>query len=140
MLSRRPESSLLLWVRLTIVGIIVLFAAATSAQQAAYTPEPGSAERKAIFDAMRKLGDNPTRVFVVRYLKVQDGWAWVTGDPQSPDNSSHFETESALLRNAGSGWKVLDQPCGEGDCDFKKELARIRAAHPSAPVAIFPPS
>jgi hypothetical protein len=138
MLSKRPDGSLRRWMRLTIVGFIVLFSAAASAQPAAYTPEPGSAERKAIFDAMRKLGDNPTRVFVVRYLKVQDGWAWVTGDPQSPDNTSHFETESALLRNAGGGWKVLDQPCGEGDCDFKKELARIRAAHPSAPEGIFP--
>src|SRR5271166_4733497 len=107
-------------------------------QQAPYTPEAGSQERKAIFDAMRALGDIHDRVFVVRYLKVQNGWAWMMGDPQSPDGKSHYESESALLRNDGTGWKVLDQPCTEADCDDKKEMARIRAAYPKAPAGIFP--
>jgi hypothetical protein len=119
--------------------LLFFYAAPLCAQPAPYTPVPGSTERNAIFDALRTLGDNHTRVFVVRYLKVQNGWAWVTGDPQSPDGKSHFETESALLRNDGTGWKVLDQPCSEGDCDPAKEIARIRAAYPDAPARIFPP-
>jgi len=108
------------------------------AQAGAHTPPVGSPERKAIFDAMRALGDNHTRVFVVQSLKVEDGWAWVSAVPQSPDGSQHFEAESALLDNIGGRWRVLDQPCGEGDCDEQKEVARIRAAYPQAPADIFP--
>jgi hypothetical protein len=108
------------------------------AQQAPYTPKAGSQERKAIFDAMRVLGDDHDRVFAVRYLKVQNGWAWMLVDPQSPDGKSHYESESALLRKDHARWKVLDQPCGEADCDDKKEMARIKAAFPQAPAGIFP--
>jgi hypothetical protein len=129
-------------VRILFAGLVwaavVLSPGPSSAQQAPYTPPAGSQERKAIFDAMRGLGDNHERVFVVRYLKVQNGWAWMMGDPQSPDGKSHYESESALLRNDGAGWKVLDQPCTEADCDNKKEMARIRAAYPKAPTGIFP--
>jgi hypothetical protein len=127
---------------IVIAGIVwasvVLSAGPSYAQEAPYTPPAGSQERKAILDAMRVLGDNHDRVFVVRYLKVQNGWAWLTADPQSPDGKNHYESESALLRKDGTGWKVLDQPCTEADCDNKKEMARIRAAYPKAPAGIFP--
>ena len=38
-----------------------------------YTPPVGSSERRAIFDATRKIGDIHDRVWVVRFLKVEDG-------------------------------------------------------------------
>jgi hypothetical protein len=117
---------------------VVLSAGPSYAQQAPYTPPAGSEERKAVLNAMRALGDIHDRVFVLRYLKMQNGWAWFMGDPQSPDGKNHYESESALLRNEGAGWKVLDQPCTEADCDSKKEMARIRAAYPKAPAGIFP--
>jgi hypothetical protein len=117
---------------------VVVSAGPSYAEQAPYTPLAGSAERKAIFNAMRAQGDIHDRVFVLRYLKVQNGWAWLVGDPQSPGGKNHFESESALLRNDGTGWKVLDQPCTEADCDDKKEMARIKAASPKAPAGIFP--
>jgi hypothetical protein len=116
---------------------VVLSAGPSYAEQAPYTPLAGSEERKAILNAMRAQGDIHDRVFVLRYLKVQNGWPWSIGDPQSPDGKNHYESESALLPNDGAGWKVLDQPCGEADCDGKKEMARIRAAYPKAPVGIF---
>jgi hypothetical protein len=105
----------------------------------AYTPATGSPERVAIYDALRAVGDNHARVFVVVSLKVENGWAWTLVKPQSRDGSQHFEPESALLHQAGGRWQVVDQPCGEGDCDPDKELARIRAAHPQAPADIFVP-
>jgi hypothetical protein len=108
------------------------------AEQASYTPKPGTPERKAIADAMRGKGDDRDRVFVMRYLMVQDGWAWMVADPQSTDGKNHYEPESALLHKERKGWKVLDQPCGEADCDADKELARIRKAFPAAPPRIFP--
>ena len=88
---------------------------------------------------MRALGDIHDRVFVARYLKVFGDWAWVTADPQSRDNTQHYETESALLQRTGLKWRVVDQPCAEEGCDQKKELARIRKRFPDAPAAIFPP-
>lgn len=121
-----------------VLASVVLSAGPSYAQESPYTPVAGNQERKAIFDAMRARGDNHDRVFVVRYLKVQNGWAWMTADPQSPDGKSHYESESALLRNDGTGWKVLDQPYTEADCDDKKEMARIRTAYPKASAGIFP--
>jgi len=130
------------WFRLGVAGAAILAAQAcapSNAQPAApHTPAAGSVERRDIFAAMRRMGDDHTRVFVVRYLEVEDGWGWVISDPQSPDGRNHFETESALLHLEGGVWRVVDRPCSEGDCDPTKEMARIRAAHPAAPAAVFP--
>ncbi len=117
---------------------LVLSATSSRAQQAPYTPPSGSPERQAIFDAMRARGDIRNRIYVVRYLMVQNGWAWTVGYPRSSDGKSRSERESALLRKVGSGWKVLDQPCAEAECDDIKEMARIRATYPQAPAGIFP--
>jgi hypothetical protein len=87
---------------------------------------------------MRAKGRDQDRVFVMRYLMVQNGWAWMVVDPQSRDGKNHYEGESALLRNDGKSWRVIDQPCGEGDCDADKEIARIKKAFPAAPPRIFP--
>lgn len=108
------------------------------AKSGVHTPAKGSAERKAIMDAMRAKGGDPDRVFIVRRLKISGNWAWLDCDPQSRDGSNHYEPESALLRNSGGKWKVVDQPCGEGDCDFDSEVSRIRDENPQAPDAIFP--
>jgi len=108
------------------------------AESAPYTPQPGSPERKAIMDAMRAKGDDTNRVFVVRNLKVMGGYAWTDVQPRSTKTNDRFENESALLEYTASGWKVVDQPCGEEDCKADAELRRIRKAHPNAPTAIFP--
>jgi len=104
-----------------------------------YTPKPGGAVREAIFDAMRDADHDHDRVYVERYLKAQDGWAWLVADPQSRDGKNRYETESALIRLETIGkWTVVARPCAEADCDPKKEMARIRAENPHAPAAIFP--
>jgi hypothetical protein len=134
------RSRLVVWAARLAGALLALSVTLQSvvAQTGVHIPPAGSAERKAIFDAMRTLGDNHDRIFVVRHLKVADGWAWVIADPQSPDGKQRYETESALLHATGAGWRVVDQPCSEDGCDDKKELARIRAKFPAAPAAIFP--
>ena len=107
--------------------------------QGAYTPPPGSPERKAIMDAYRAewMGGDQSRpvVFVVNYLKVRRGWAYTTVTPQSPDGSQNYETESGLLRKRNGQWKVLDRVAGNGDqSDFKT----MRTKYPAAPSGIFP--
>ena len=131
MLTRRTFFALL--------AASVSAAAAPSAFAAkVYTPPKGSTERKAIMNALRAKGDDQDRIFVVRYLKVSQGWAWATVDPQSSDGQNHYETESALLRKTGKTWKVIDQPCSEADCDGDEEIARIQDENPDAPEEIFP--
>ena len=118
----------------TALGVLAI----GTAYAGAYTPPAGSPERKAIYEALRQTGDDHTRVFVVQSLKVDNGWAWTSVDPESADGKQHFEPESALLQKVGARWQVVDQPCGEGDCDAATEVARIRNAHPAAPADIFP--
>lgn len=107
--------------------------------QGAYTPQPGSPGRKAIMDAYRAewMGNDQSRpvVFVVNYLKVHRGWAYVTVTPQSPDGSQNYETESGLLRKRNGRWTVLERVTGNGDHnDFKT----MRTKYPAAPSGIFP--
>ena len=127
------EAPLLSWSRLFAI------VPAHAQEKALAEPPIGSAERKAILDALRGTGEIPDRIFVVRSMRVQNGWAWVVVDPESWDRSSHYETESALLREHARNWKVIDRPCEEERCDPSRAVTRIRAAHPDAPAAIFPP-
>lgn len=105
--------------------------------QGAYTPSAGSAERKAIMDALRaemKRNDSRELIFVVQYLRVHKGWAWVTVNPQSPGGDQRYESESALLRKKGKSWKVLERSAGGDAAYFKK----LKSKYKSVPFDIFP--
>ena len=76
-------------------------------------------------------------VFVVRHLKVKDGWAWVHALPQSPDGVSHYEDVSALLRKSGAAWGLVELPCAEegndqclGSPDY---FLRVKKRFPNLP-------
>ena len=77
---------------------------------------PGSPIRRAILDALRqkmKSLSGLNMVFIVRSLKVKDGWAWVHTLPQSPDGKNHYEDVSALLHLKGGSWEVTELACTE---------------------------
>jgi len=113
----------------------------------AYTPARGSAERKAIMDAMRahrRRFDPRPVTFVVSNLRVQRGWAWLAVQPQSPDGRSRYEGEEALLRRRNGRWAVAEVMPAVGeregtpleeDCAWFQDLRR---RFPSLPVAILP--
>jgi len=113
----------------------------------AYTPARGSAERKAILDAMRahrRRFDAQPVIFVVGHLRVQRGWAWLSVAPQSPDGRSKYEDESALLRRRAGRWEVVEtMPAAgeregtplEDDCAW---FQRLRRRLTSVPVAVLP--
>ncbi|NTV80512.1 MAG: hypothetical protein HGA24_03715 [Candidatus Aminicenantes bacterium] len=119
---------------------------AAESQEAAFTPPKGSAERKLILDALRsKLRQGDVEiVFVVRHLKVKDGWAWVHILPQSPDGASRFEDVSALLKKDGAGWKVVELPSAEvGDAeglDSPDYFLNLKKRFPNLPPEILPES
>jgi len=114
----------------------------------AHTPARGSAERKAIMDALRahrQRSDARPVIFVVNHLRVQRGWAWTTVAPQSPDGSSRYEEESALLRLRAGRWQVVETmpafgeregTADEEDCAWFQHLRRRL---PAVPAAILPP-
>jgi hypothetical protein len=129
----------------TCLAVIAAFAATTiTAPAAAQTgpvnataaPSPGSAQRRAILDALRpaverRLG--PGVEFVVGQMRVRSGWAFVMADPQRrggrPIDGRHyfgadFEnmdglTVTAILR-FNRGWTLVDHAIGATDawyCD-----------------------
>ena len=121
-----------------VLAPLVVFILAACSPSGPTTPPEGSAEREAIFAAMRQGREIQDQVFVTTHFKVQDNWAWVTADPQSKDGANRYEPESWLLQKTAEGWRVLAQPCQEADCVWKDEVAKIRAQFPQAPEAIFP--
>src|SRR5262245_4391306 len=106
--------------------VLLLATIPVLAQTTVETPQPGSAMRKAILDALREpveddLGQ-PVK-FKVDVLRVQNGWAFVRGVPQRPDggaidySTTGFKEEwaqgafddgyCALLWKDGKVWRVI---------------------------------
>lgn len=108
---------------LTFIAFLLALASmagAADSKNPSITPLPGSPERALIMDALRAHVlelHKVDAVFVVRHLKVKDGWAWAHTLPQSRDRKSHYEDVSALLRKHGPSWKVAELACTEEDND-----------------------
>ena len=112
------------------------------------TPIKGSADRKAILDVLRGMAKKMSGldvVFVVTYLKVGNGWAWVDAEPQSVDGSQHYETMSGLLHREKGRWVFVEGPPEAVACDEDPDCADpvryfqlLAKKHPGAPVGIFP--
>jgi hypothetical protein len=127
----------------TKVAALVLFAhmAAIGVLQsrgAAYVPKPGSAERKAIMDALRPPVERELHravIFKVDHLKLQNGWAFIRGVPKQPDgrpiNYKDTKYEAArregmfddwicaLLRRKGTKWTVVEFVIGATDVPYE---------------------
>ena len=109
------------------------------------TSPPGTPLRVGILDALRhemKRIHGLDVVFVVRYLKVKDGWAWAHTLPQSPDASNRYEDVSALLHLQDGVWTVVEIPCGEEenpDClNGPEYFSGLQRRFPDVPTVIFP--
>jgi len=136
------------FVNLIFFIIIISFLANFSIISEPYTPPKGSPERKAIMDALRnslKTLEPENIVFVVKYLKVKDGWAWIETYPQSRDGKNKYEPVDALLYKEKGKWTVKQiRPCC-GECeedpecaDIKKYYKKLMREFPSVPKEIFP--
>ena len=95
-------------------------------------PAPGTAQRRAILDALRpaverRLG--PDVEFVVRDIRIAQGWAFVNADPQRRgggriDGRRYFGEDfeymdglavTALLRFRNGRWNLVDHAIGATD-------------------------
>jgi hypothetical protein len=114
--------------------LFAILALPVSGLAQAYSPKAGSAERKAIMDALRnpverQLGKKV--VFKVEHFKVLDGWAFLRGLPQQPDgkavdyrgtpyqervqDGTFDDGICALLKKVGDKWRVLIFQIGSTD-------------------------
>ena len=98
------------------------------------SPAAGSAQRRAILDAIRpgvEAQIGPNVEFVVRRLRVVQGWALVIADPQRRggrpiDGHLYFPdfdnmgglSVTAILRFQRGRWRVVEQAIGATDVWF----------------------
>ncbi len=132
--------------------VVVLLLSAAAFGQGVYTPEKGSAERKAILDALRIPVERELKqkiVFSAENFNVAGNWAFLSGDPQSPDggqpdyrgtpyqeakDADMFDNNFfALLRKTGGKWKVVHYAIGCTDVCYADWWRRYKA-----PKAVFP--
>ncbi|WP_295420474.1 hypothetical protein [Sulfurovum sp.] len=109
------------------------------------TVRPGTPVRKAILDALRqkmKRLHGVDVVFVVKYLKVKDGWSWVHTLPQSLDGKEHYEDLSALLQQKGGSWSVVELACTEEEnpqcLSHPEYFSTLKKRFPKLPGEILP--
>jgi hypothetical protein len=109
------------------------------------TPLPGDPLRKQLLNALRsevKRIHGLDVVFVVRHLRVKDGWAWAHTSPQSPDGKNKYEDISALIKLEEGKWKVQDIPCTEVDnpecIDGASYFKQLEKRYPGVSVELFP--
>jgi hypothetical protein len=117
--------------------IIVAVAGAASAQEA-HTPAPGSAERKAIADALRAPVEKELKqkvVFKIDHLKAGGDWAFLRGVPQRPgggrvdysatpyrqriEDGVFDDWICALLRKRAGKWQVVKYVIGATDVVYE---------------------
>ena len=131
------------------IAVSLFFVVAVSAQSAS-TPKEGSAERKAILNAIRVPVEKDLKqkvVFVVDHIKTQGSWAFVSGRPQKPSGGridlegTMFEGHEdifddnffGLLRKRGGKCRVVTHALGCTDVCY----ATWWSDH-KAPKSIFP--
>ncbi len=133
--------------------LLILFAICFStlaSAQAVYTPENGSAERKAILAALRVPVEKDLKqkiIFVVGDFKSNGNWAFIGGSPKRPDGGepdvrgTMFEEYGdaydhnffGLLRKTGGKWRVVTYAIGCTDVCWLDWDSQYKA-----PKAIFP--
>ena len=129
---------------LAIVLPALLCLPALAAPEATYEPKPGSAERKAIMEAMRTPVSKfvGQRVIFTGTVKVSGNWATFSGDaapnegkPVNGDAEFALELDLfALLRKTDGKWTVLHW-------DFSGDagpMIEARAKFPDAPFSLLP--
>jgi len=132
---------------LMIIALLLanLSICAAQTKDVLHAPKKGSAERRAILDALRRGGATGAK-FLVAYLKVHNGWAWIDATPLDARGRATAEGGASLLHLEGNIWKIADlsivaedpnNPMGAQDLS-KVYLANLRKTFPGAPLDIFP--
>lgn len=138
-----------------ILIVLFMFAfmlAGNAAGQAIYTPEKGSAERKAILDALRIPVERDLKqkiFFNAEHFNVSGNWAFLGGDPQTAsgerpnyrgtryqsaiDSDAFDNNFFAILKKSAGKWKVVTYAIGCTDVCYADWWKKYKA-----PKMIFP--
>jgi len=102
-------------------------------------------DRKAILDTLRKkikMEQNLNVVFVVRYLKFKNGWAWIHALPQSKNGKNHYEDIFALLTKEHGRWRIVEIPCRDEEnpecLTYPAYFSILQKRFPNIPSEILP--
>lgn len=119
----------------------------TEVKDELHTPAKGTAEREAIMDLLRAEVQKESGVevvFVVNYLKVHNGWAWVDVTPNRKDGTNLYEGKEALLHQENGLWKDMPLPPQDEDDErmfgdlSRRYISKLQKQYPSVPLDIFP--
>ena len=135
--------------RKLVLAAVLLFSWLCSnvarASDSNFTPLPGNPLRKQVLDALRRevyRVHGLDVVFIVRHLRVKQGWAWVHTLPQSHDAENRYEDLSALLRLQNGTWEVVELPCSEPEnpecLNGPEYFITLQERYPNVPVEVFP--
>lgn len=118
-------------IRVLLICLTILSQAAPAAAQTFHSPGPGSAERRALLNAVRPEVERQLGApveFVVDTLRVGGGWAFAVLQPQrpgggriSPPRGAEFYdgvTTYAVLRATGAGWSAAMVAVGPTDVPY----------------------
>jgi len=139
-------------IRLILVALLLVSLAPPTAQaDQAYTPRPGSAERKAVLNAVRAVVERGMKqkvIFLVDHIRIQGAWAFVQARPRSPSmkklsfRGTRWEKDhreglvddglAALLRKDAQGWLIVQWVMGPTDVAWEPWSKQF-----GAPKAIF---
>lgn len=127
-----------------------VFSLSTNAvgQDQLHTPPKKSAERKAILEAVHeehKEGADHLAKFLVNYLKVHDGWAWINVTPLDANGKPVGDPAPLLFHYEDAKWKAKDlvevAPADDqvGALDpSPKYIKALQQKYPGVPVDIIP--
>lgn len=124
-------------ITIAIFVLVTLLRSHPAFAQAYHNPTPGSAERKAILNAIRtpveKFLGQPV-IFVVTFIRSESGWAMMEGIPEQPsgaqinwdktkwaaawDHGAWGGGVDALVRKKGSKWVVVTYVVGASDVEY----------------------
>jgi hypothetical protein len=125
---------------LAVLAMLIVLPKPLQAEEAV-TPAWGTAERKAVLDAMREDIWNRFGldvVFVVRWMKVNDGWCLALTEPQSEDGSERYEPYGALLGKECDLWMVREIMPLEEEAGQESWFSLMKEKYPGLPEDIFP--
>jgi hypothetical protein len=85
------------------------------------------------------------QVYVLYWLQMQEGWAYVHGIPFTSTDGPTLDTRALLRQDQGGQWQVVEKSINEGlltdvgQVAVDQEIpAEFRHRHPEAPAGIFP--
>ena len=79
-------------------------------------------ERRPILNSLRGYAPELDLIFIVKYFKVKNGWAWIETEPRSPDGMNNYEPIEALFHKEKGKWvKKHVKPCRAEWEDYLEE-------------------